>query len=145
MAALWAAQRQKRRRIVYCFNILIDFVLQYTIQRACQNMKIADYLRIDVFVLVRECKETLQRGVKEIDRGIWQERCITSTLTTDVSVNVAILIKSTFGWLGVLWVFLGSSLVLPWSLTRGGLGRCKGREILIKVLFWEKYPHEMRE
>ena len=108
-------------------------------------MKIADYLRIDVFVLVRECKETLQRGVKEIDRGIWQERCITSTLTTDVSVNVAILIKSTFGWLGVLWVFLGSSLVLPWSLTRGGLGRCKGREILIKVLFWEKYPHEMRE
>jgi hypothetical protein len=25
VAALWAAQRQKRRRIVYCFNILIDF------------------------------------------------------------------------------------------------------------------------
>ena len=49
-------------------------------------------------------------------------------------------IKSTFGWLGVLWVFLGSSLVLPWSLTRGGLGRCKGREILIKVLFWGKVP-----
>ena len=40
----------------------------------------------------------------------------------------------------VLWVFLGSSLVLPWSLTRGGLGRCKGREILIKVLFWGKVP-----
>ena len=37
-------------------------------------------------------------------------------------------------------MFLGSSLVLPWSLTRGGLGRCKGREILIKVLFWGKVP-----
>ena len=37
-------------------------------------------------------------------------------------------------------MFLGSSLVLPWSLTRGGLGRYKGREILIKVLFWEKAP-----
>ena len=56
------------------------------------------------------------------------------------SQEAQILIKSTFGWLGVLWVFLGSSLVLPWSLTRGGLGRCKGREILIKVLFWEKAP-----
>ena len=131
MAALWAAQRQKRRRIVYCFNILIDFVLQYTIQRACQNMKGVDYQRCDILALVRECKETLQRGVKEIDRDIWQVRCITSTLTTDVSVNLAILIKSTFGWLGVLWVFLGSSLVLPWSLTRMGLGRYKGREILI--------------
>ena len=37
-------------------------------------------------------------------------------------------------------MFLGSSLVLPWSLTRGGLGRCKGREILIKVLFGGKVP-----
>ena len=42
--------------------------------------------------------------------------------------------------MGVLWVFLGSSLVLPWSLTRGGLGRYKGREILIKVLFLGKVP-----
>ena len=68
MAALWAAQRQKRRRIVYCFNILIDFVLQYTIQRACQNTKDVDYQRCDILALVRECKETLQRSVKEIDR-----------------------------------------------------------------------------
>ena len=37
-------------------------------------------------------------------------------------------------------MFLGSSLVLPWSLTRGGLGRYRGREILIKVLFGEKAP-----
>ena len=37
-------------------------------------------------------------------------------------------------------MFLGSSLVLLWSLTRGGLGRCKGREILIKVLFLGKVP-----
>ena len=78
MAALWAAQRQKKRRIVYCFNILIDFVLQYTIQRACQNMKGIDYQRCDILALVRECKETLQRGVKEIDRvmgsrGSWNE------------------------------------------------------------------------
>ena len=27
VAALWAAQRQKRRRIVYCFNILVDFAI----------------------------------------------------------------------------------------------------------------------
>lgn len=70
MAALWAAQRQKKRRIVYCFNILIDFVLQYTIQRACQNTKGVDYQLCNIFALVRECKETLQRGVKEIDKGI---------------------------------------------------------------------------
>ena len=70
MAALWAAQRQKRRRIVYCFNILIDFVLKYAIQRACQNMKGVDYQRCNILALVRECKETLQRGVKEIDKGI---------------------------------------------------------------------------
>ena len=73
MAALWAAQRQKRRRIVYCFNILNDFVLQYTIQRACQNMKGVDYQRFDILALVRECKEILQRGVKEIDIRIRQK------------------------------------------------------------------------
>ena len=83
--------------------------MQYTIQRACQNMKGVDYQRCDILALVRECKETLQRGVKEIDRGIWQERCITSTLTTDVSVNVAILIKSTFCWRGVVPLFARSS------------------------------------
>ena len=75
-AALWAAQRQKMRMIVNCFNILIDFVLQYTIQRACQNMKGVDYQRCDILALVRECKETLQRGVKEIDIRIRQVRYI---------------------------------------------------------------------
>ena len=34
------------------------------------------------------------------------------------SQEAQILIKSTFGWLGVLWSFLGSSLVLRWSFTR---------------------------
>lgn len=87
MAALWAAQRQKRRRIVYCFNILIDFVLQYTIQRACQNMKGVDYQRCDILALVRECKETLQRGVKEIDRGIWQGRLIVNVTVTKISLR----------------------------------------------------------
>ncbi len=57
--ALWTAQRQKRRRIVYCFNILIDFVLQSTIQRACQNTKGIDYQQCDILALVRECKGTL--------------------------------------------------------------------------------------
>ena len=87
MAALWAAQRQKRRRIVYCFNILNDFVLQYTIQRACQNTKDVDYQRCDIFALVRECKETLQRGVKEIDRGIWQGRQIVDATVTKISLR----------------------------------------------------------
>ena len=78
-------------------------------------MKGVDYQRCDILALVRECKEILQRGVKEIDRGIWQVRCITSTLTTDVSVNVANLNKKHF-WvvgssLGVPWFILGSSLV----------------------------------
>ena len=31
-------------------------------------MKGIDYQRYDILALVRECKETLQRGVKEIDR-----------------------------------------------------------------------------
>lgn len=31
-------------------------------------MKGVDYQRCDILALVRECKETLQRGVKEIDR-----------------------------------------------------------------------------
>jgi hypothetical protein len=87
VSALWAAQRQKRRRIVYCFNILIDFVLQYTIQRACQNMKGVDYQRCDILALVRECKETLQRGVKEIDRGIWQVRQIADATVTKISLR----------------------------------------------------------
>ena len=50
----------------------------------------------------------------------------------------AILRKVLFGWLGVLWVFLGSylaqwartiipSLVLPWSLARERLGRYEER------------------
>ena len=36
--------------------------------------------------------------------------------------------KSTFLSFGVLWSFLGSSLVSPWSLTRENLGRYKGSE-----------------
>ena len=36
-------------------------------------MKGVDYQRCDNLALVRECKETLQRGVKEIDRGILQK------------------------------------------------------------------------
>ena len=36
--------------------------------------------------------------------------------------------KQHFWRLGVLWVFLGSSLVSPWSLARGRLGRYKGRK-----------------
>jgi hypothetical protein len=39
----------------------------------------------------------------------------------------AILRKVLLGWLGVLWVFLGSSLVLPWSLARERLGRYEER------------------
>ena len=32
--------------------------------------------------------------------------------------ETAILTKVLFGWLGVLWSFLGSSLVSRWSFTR---------------------------
>ena len=42
--------------------------------------------------------------------------------------ELAILIKSTFLSFGVLWSFLGSSLVHPWSLAREDLGRYKGSE-----------------
>ena len=35
-------------------------------------MKGVDYQRCDILALVRECKETLQMGVKEVDRGVWQ-------------------------------------------------------------------------
>ena len=94
VGALWGfcaidkcAQKHNSKRIVYCFNILIDFVLQYTIQRACQNMKDIDYQRCEIFALVRECKETLQRGVKEIDRGIWQGRQIADTTVTKISLR----------------------------------------------------------
>ena len=94
VGALWGfcaidkcAQKHNSKRIVYCFNILIDFVLQYTIQRACQNMKGVDYQRCDILALVRECKETLQRGVKEIDRGIWQGRQIADATVTKISLR----------------------------------------------------------
>ena len=107
MAALWAAQRQKRRRIVYCFNILIDFVLQYTIQSACQNTKDVDYQLCDILVLVRECKETLQRGVKEIDKATGQGKQIATTTTTKFSVRSPILIKSTFSVVAVSGSSLG--------------------------------------
>ena len=42
--------------------------------------------------------------------------------------ETAILTKVLFWWLGVLWSFLGSSLVLRWSLARDGLVRYKGKE-----------------
>ncbi len=42
--------------------------------------------------------------------------------------ELAILIKSTFLSFGVLWSFLGSSLVHPWSLAREDLGRYMGIE-----------------
>ena len=77
--------------------------------------------------------------LSDVNSRLYKESCWFQRLSLANSI-VKILIKSTFWWLGVLWVFLGSSLVLPWSLTRGGLGRCKGREILIKVLFWGKVP-----
>ena len=77
--------------------------------------------------------------LSDVNSRLYKESCWFQRLSFANSI-VKILIKSTFGWLGVLWVFLGSSLVLPWSLTRGGWGRCKGREILIKVLFLGKVP-----
>ena len=57
----------------------------------------------------------------------------------------AILRKVLLGWLGVLWVFLGSylaqgartiipSLVLPWSLARE-IEKVQGKIILIKRTF----------
>ena len=42
--------------------------------------------------------------------------------------ETTILIKRTFWRLGVLWSFLGPSLVLPWSFTRSTHTRNKGRE-----------------
>ena len=36
--------------------------------------------------------------------------------------------KKPFLCFGVLWSFLGLSLVSPWSSARENLGRCKGRE-----------------
>ena len=41
-------------------------------------------------------------------------------------------------YFGVLWSFLGSSLVLRWSLTLWELGRYKGKRILIFVLSAQK-------
>ena len=77
--------------------------------------------------------------LSDVNSRLYKESCWFQQLSFANSI-VKILIKSIFWLLDVLWVFLGSSLVLPWSLTRGGLGRCKGREILIKVLFWGKVP-----
>ena len=42
--------------------------------------------------------------------------------------EIAILINSSFWWLGVLWSFIGSSLVLPWSLIWCTYTRYKGME-----------------
>ena len=138
MAALWVAQRQKRKRIVYCFNILIDFVLQYTIQRACQNTKDVDYQRCDILALVRECKETLQRGVKEIDRGIWQGRQIADAYRNKDFFEVANLNKKHFlvvgSSLGVPWFIFGSSLVFNLR----GIGKVQGKGNLNKSTFLEK-------
>ena len=50
-------------------------------------MKGVDYQRCDILALVRECKETLQRGVKEIDRGIWQGRQIVDATVTKISLR----------------------------------------------------------
>ena len=56
-------------------------------------MKGIDYQRCDILALVRECKETLQRGVKEIDRGIWQGRQIVDAYRNKDFFEVANLNK----------------------------------------------------
>jgi len=78
--------RHKSKRIVYCF-INIFIVLPYTIQRVCQNTKGIDYQRYYISAVVQECKETLQKGVKEIDRGIWQGRQIADATVTKISLR----------------------------------------------------------
>ena len=61
--------------------------LPYPIQRACQNTKGIDYLHFDILTYLQECKETLQKGVKEIDRGIWQGRQIADATVTKISLR----------------------------------------------------------
>ena len=70
-------------------------------------MKGIDYQRCGNLVLVRECKETLQRGVKKIDRGIWQGRQIADAYRNKDFFEVANLNKKHF------WV-VGRSLGVPW-------------------------------
>ncbi len=90
-----------------------------------------------IFDILRKCKETLQRGVKEIDRGIWQGRQIADAYRNKDFFEVANLNKKHF-WvvgrsLGVPWFVLGSSLVFYTRLK----GKVQGKGILRKVLFWK--------
>ena len=98
-----------------------------------------------IFNILRKCKESLQRGVKDIDRGIWQGRQIADAYRNKDFFEVANLNKKHF-WvvgrsLGVPWFILGSSLVFYTRLK----GKVQGKGILRKVLFLEKYPNSIRE
>lgn len=89
--------------------------MPYTIQRVCQNTKGIDYQRYYISAVVQECKETLQKGVKEIDRGIWQGRQIADAYRNKDFFEIANLNKKHI-WvvgrsLGVPWFIFGSSLV----------------------------------
>ena len=88
-----------------------------------------------IFNILRKCKESLQRGVKDIDRGIWQGRQIADAYRNKDFFEVANLNKKHF-WvvgrsLGVPWFILGSSLVFYTRLK----GKVQGKGILRKVLF----------
>ena len=89
---------------------------------------------------MRECKETLQRGVKEIDRGIWQGGADSRSYHNKDFFEVANLNKTHFGVvgcsLGVAWLILGSSLVF----NPRGIGKVKGKENLNKSTFFGKVP-----
>ena len=101
-------------------------------------MKGVDYQRCDILALVRECKETLQRGVKEIDRGIWQGEADSRCYRNKDFFEVANLNKKHFlvvgCSLGVPWFIFGSSLVFNLR----GIGKVQGKGNLNKSTFLEK-------
>ena len=90
-------------------------------------MKGVDYQRCDILALVRECKETLQRGVKEIDRGIWQGRQIADAYRNKDFFEIANLNKKHF------WV-VGRSLGVPWFILGSYLTQ-RARTIIPSLVF----------
>ena len=73
--------------------------------------------------------------LSDVNSRLYKESCWFQQLSFANSI-VKILIKSTFWWLGVLWVFLGSSLVF----TPRGIGKVQGKGNLNKSTFLGKVP-----
>ena len=100
-------------------------------------MKGIDYQRCGNLALVRECKETLQRGVKEIDKTTGQGKQIATTTITKRSFRSPILTKSTFSVVAVSGSSLGVLRVVSrWN--HAHYGKTKRERILKKRTFLNK-------